>query len=215
MGPADFLPEMNEIGLIVKLGRWVIDDVCRQISDWQAHYDGIVNVSVNVSFREFCDPGLVPHIVDRLARHRLTAANLTLEISEGVVIRDPATAARVIGSLHSMGVGLQIDGIGGGASAVHALRNFPIRALKIDRSFIRDLGVDAKTADLVKVVIDMGRALGCDVVAEGVETESQLALLREMGCRNVQGFLFTPAVEADAAARLLGRSLSDRGGRSA
>jgi diguanylate cyclase (GGDEF)-like protein/PAS domain S-box-containing protein len=215
VGPADFLPEMQEIGLIVKLGRWVIDDVCRQISEWQAHYDGIVNVSVNVSFREFCDSGLVPHIVECLARHRLIAANLTLEISEGVVMRDPAAAVRVIGSLNSMGVGLQIDGIGGGASAVHALRNFPIRALKIDRSFIRDLGVDAKTADLVKVVIDMGRALGCDVVAEGVETETQLALLREMGCRNVQGFLFTPAVEADAAARLLGRSLSERSDRPA
>jgi diguanylate cyclase (GGDEF)-like protein/PAS domain S-box-containing protein len=215
VGPSEFLPDMLEIGLIVRLGRWVLDTVCRQIGRWQSHYDGVINVSVNVSDREFCDPGLLPHIVDCLGRHEVSAANLTLEVTEGVVMRDPEASAVIIGALQSVGIGLQIDGIGAGASVVHALRQFPIRALKINRSFIRDLDVDARTIDLVQVVIDMGRALRCDVVAEGVETEAQLALLREMGCRNAQGFLFTEAVDAAAAAQLLGRPLAPRTDRPA
>jgi diguanylate cyclase (GGDEF)-like protein len=210
VGPADFLPEMQEIGLIVKLGRWVIDDVCRQIAEWQTMYDGTVDVSINLSHREFGDPGLVPHIVDCIARNGITAANLTLEVTEGVIMGDVAAAAVIVDALHTAGIGVQIDGIGAGTSAVHALRHFPIQALKIDRSFIRDIDVDPRTSNLVKVVIEMGHALGCEVVAEGVETEAQLERLREMGCRAAQGFLFTEAIDGASAAKLLGRSLAPR-----
>jgi diguanylate cyclase (GGDEF)-like protein len=215
VGPAEFLPDMQEIGLIVKLGRWVIDDVCRQIAEWQSTYDGPINVSVNLSHREFGDLGLVSHIVECLDRHRISAASLTLEVTEGVIMRDVAAAAEIVGVLHAAGIGVQIDGIGAGTSAVYALRHFPIQAMKIDRSFIRDIDVDSRTSNLVRVVIDMGNALGCDVVAEGVETEAQLAMLREMGCRAVQGFLFTAAVNAAAARELLGRPLAPGSDRSA
>ncbi|MEP7112442.1 MAG: EAL domain-containing protein [Ilumatobacteraceae bacterium] len=210
LGPADFLHDVEEIGLIVQLGRWVVSDVCRQIAEWQRSYNGAVNVSVNVSHREFADPGLLPHMLDCLRVHGLVATNLTVEINEGVIMHDPEAAAEVVEELHRAGIGVQIDGVGAMASVLHALRQFPIRALKIDRTFIRDLDVDSRTRMLVQTMIDMGRVLGFDVVAEGVETDAQLELLSEMGCRAAQGFLFTEAVEADAAAHFLGRSLVAR-----
>ncbi len=205
--PKDFLPDLEEIGLMVGMGHWVINDVCRQIAVWKRTYRGAVEVSVNVSFREFVDPGLLPHILECLKRHGLAPANLTLEITEGVIRRKPEAAFPLIEQLNAAGIGVQIGGLGTGVSSLQALHLCPIQALKIDREFIRDLDRDPRTAKLVQMIVDLGHAFGFDVVAEGVETEVQLRLLREMGCRTVQGFLFTEPVDADAAGRLLGRSL--------
>jgi diguanylate cyclase (GGDEF)-like protein/PAS domain S-box-containing protein len=207
MRPMDFLPDVEEIGLIVTLGRWVIDDVCRQIAEWKLIYDGSVNVSINVSHREFADPGLLPHILECLGNHNLVPANLTLEITEGVIRRKPEAAPLLIEQLHAAGIGVQIGGVGTGMSALQALHLFPIQALKIDRAFIHDLGVDERTAQLVQMLLDIGETLGFDVVAEGVETAEQLQLLRGMGCHTAQGFLFTEAVSGAEATKLLGRSL--------
>ena len=124
--------------------------------------------------------------------------------------RNPEPAFALIEALHSAGIGVQIGGVGTGMSALGALHMIPIQALKIDRTFIHDLAVDPRTAKLVQIIVDIGQALGFDVVAEGVETEAQLQLLREMGCRTAQGFLFTEAVDGAAAARLLGHSLVTR-----
>jgi EAL domain-containing protein (putative c-di-GMP-specific phosphodiesterase class I) len=157
-----------------------------------------------VSHRLFWDPSLLPHILDCLRRHELTPANLTLEITAGVIVRNPEVARVVIEELHAAGIDLQIDNFGTGMSSLHALHRFPIHGLKIDRSFIRELDVDSRTTELVRIIIDMARALGVDVVAEGVENESQLKLLREMGCHTAQGFWFTGAVDGDAAAQMLG-----------
>ena len=206
----DFLPDVEEIGLIVTLGRWVINDVCRQIRQWQRAYDGAISVNVNVSYREFFDPGLVPLIEECLRRNRLVAGNITLEITEGVIRRKPADAFAVIRQLHAAGIGVQIGGVGTGMSSLHALHLFPIQALKIDRAFIHDLGTDQRTAKLVQIILDIGLALGFDVVAEGVETAGQLQLLQEMGCRTVQGFLFAEAIDAESAGELLGRALTVR-----
>ena len=148
-----------------------------------------MNVSVNVSHRLFWDAGLLPHILDCLRRHGLTPANLTLEITAGVIVRNPNIARDVIEGLHAAGIDLEIDNFGTGMSSLHALHRFPVHGLKIDRSFIRELDVDPRTTELVRIIIDMGRALGVDVVAEGVETEAQLELLREMGCRSRAGLL--------------------------
>ena len=210
LGPTEFLPDVQEIGLIVKLGHWVIDEVCGQIAEWQRTYNASVNVSVNLSHRELLERGLLAHVLDCVARHGLLPANITLEITESMALRHPEASAAIITDLHAAGVGVQIDGVGAGASAINALRWFPIQALKIDRTFIRDLEDDRRTTALVGNLIDMGHALGIDVVAQGVETEGQLALLREMGCRKVQGFLFAEAVDAATAGQLLGRSLVSR-----
>jgi diguanylate cyclase (GGDEF)-like protein/PAS domain S-box-containing protein len=206
----EFLPDVEEIGLIVTLGRWVINDVCGQIRQWQRAYEGAISVNVNVSYREFFDPGLVPLIEECLRRHHLVAGNITLEITEGVIRRKPADAFAVIRQLHAVGIGVQIGGVGTGMSSLHALHLFPIQALKIDRAFIHDLGTDQRTAKLVQIILDIGLALGFDVVAEGVETAGQLRLLQEMGCRTVQGFLFAEAIDAESAGELLGRALTVR-----
>jgi diguanylate cyclase (GGDEF)-like protein len=207
VGPMEFLPDAEEIGLIVALGRWVIEDVCRQISVWQQSYDGTVNVSVNVSHREFSDPGLQAHIRECIRRNQLSPANLTLEITESVIRRNPGSAYTVIEQLHEIGIGVLISGVGTGMSSLEALRRFPIQALKIDRAFIKDLAVDSRTPKLVQMIIDIGKGLGLEVVAEGVESAAQLELLRKMGCRTAQGFWFAEPVDSTAAARLLGRSL--------
>jgi EAL domain-containing protein (putative c-di-GMP-specific phosphodiesterase class I) len=204
----DFLPDTEEIGLIVTLGRWVVDDVCRQIAQWQWSYDGTVNVSVNISRREFSDPGLLPHILESLRRHGLKPVNLTLEVTESVIRSMPEASHTLIEQLHAAGIGVEIAGVGTGMSSLKALHHFSIQALKIDRAFIRELGTDPRTAKLVQMIVDIGQTLGFDVVAEGVETRAQLDLLREMGCRTAQGFLFTGVVDADAATQLLGRSLA-------
>jgi EAL domain-containing protein (putative c-di-GMP-specific phosphodiesterase class I) len=203
--PPDFLPAMEETGLMVKLERWIIDEVCRQIALWDLTYDGMVNVSVNVSHRLFWDPGLELHILECLRRHGLAPGNLTIEIAAGVIVRNPEVAREIIEGLHAAGIDVQIDNFGAGMSSLRALHRFPVHGLKIDRSFISELDVDRRTTDLVRIIIEMGRALGIDVVAEGVETEAQLELLREMGCRGAQGFWFTRAVDGDAAADLLGQ----------
>jgi EAL domain-containing protein (putative c-di-GMP-specific phosphodiesterase class I) len=173
----------------------------------------MVNVSINASHREFADPGLLPHIHDCLRRYGLVPANLTLEITESVIMRNPDAARAIIEELNTAGVGVQIDDFGTGAS-LHALHRFGLQALKIDRSLTEELDADARTARLVQIIIAIGDALGVDVVAEGVETAAQLEVLRGMGCRNAQGFWFTEAVDGAAAARLLGHALPLRAGES-
>jgi EAL domain-containing protein (putative c-di-GMP-specific phosphodiesterase class I) len=204
--PADFLPGMAETGLMVTLGRWIVEEVCRQIAQWQRSYDGTVNVSINVSHQEFADGGLLPHLLACLRRFALAPANLTLEVTESVIVRNPAIARVTIEALQAAGFGVQIDDFGTGAS-LHALHRFPLQALKIDQSLTHDLDLDPRTARFVEIIIAMGQALGVDVVAEGVETSAELALLLEMGCRHAQGILFGEAVDAAAAAQLLGQSL--------
>ena len=207
VGPSDFLADMEEAGLVVPLGHWVIDDVGRQIAAWRRTYCGALNVSINLSNREFVDAGLIPHIRACIERHGIAAEHLTLEITEGIITRSPESARTTLEGLHAIGIRVQIDNFGTSTSSLHALRCLPVQALKIDRSFIRDLDVDARTTKLVEIIIAMGRAIGIDVIAEGVETAAQLNLLREMGCHSAQGFWFTEAVDAAGAAGMLGRSL--------
>jgi EAL domain-containing protein (putative c-di-GMP-specific phosphodiesterase class I) len=204
--PPDFLPGIVETGLMVTLGRWIVEEVCRQIAQWQQLYDGTVNVSINVSHQEFADADLLPHVLSCLRRYALAPPNLTLEITESVIVRNPASARVTIEALQAAGLGVQIDDFGTGAS-LHALHRFPLQALKIDRSLTHDLDHDPRTARFVEIIIAMGKALGVDVVAEGVETSAELALLLEMGCDNAQGFWFSEAVDAAAAAQLLGQTL--------
>jgi predicted signal transduction protein with EAL and GGDEF domain len=210
VAPMDFLPVMETTGQMVPLGRWIIDEVCRQIAHWKRSYDGMVSVSVNVSHREFWDAGLLPHILDCLRRHSLEPANLTLEITANVILRKPDVSGAIIEQLHAAGINVQIDGIGTGTTSLLALHRFPVQALKIDRSFIQALDVDPRTTELVRIIVGVGEALGVDVVGEGVETATQVELLRGMGCHNMQGFWFTKAVDGAAAEELLGHRFPGR-----
>ncbi|MGV8979312.1 MAG: EAL domain-containing protein [Cellulomonas sp.] len=208
VGPDDFLPLMQETALIVRLGRWIIAEVCHQIAAWRTVHDGLVNVSVNVSDREFWHPGLVDHVRACLAADGLSADSLTLEITEGVIMRRPELARHIMDDMHRAGLRLHIDDFGAGHSSLQTLHRYPVEALKIDRAFIADLTQGTTSLELVRAIMAMADALGLEVIAEGIETTDQLAMLRSIGCSVGQGFLFDQAVTGDRAAVLLGGSFA-------
>ncbi|HEX7806153.1 MAG TPA: EAL domain-containing protein [Cellulomonas sp.] len=208
VGPDEFLPLMQETALIVRLGRWIIGEVCRQIAAWRDVHDGVVNVSVNVSDREFWHPGLVDHVRACLAAHDLSPDTLTLEITEGVIMRKPELARHIMDDMHRAGLRLHIDDFGAGHSSLQTLHRYPVEALKIDRAFITGLTEGTTSLELVRAIIAMADALGLEVIAEGIETTEQLAQLRAIGCSVGQGFLFDRAVSGDRAAELLGGSFA-------
>ena len=208
--PDDFLPAMEESGAIVQLGHWIIDEVCRQLAAWGPE---VANVALNVSDREFWHGDLQAQVVAGLARHQLGADRLTLEITEGVIMRRPEVAVRMMRELHDAGLRLHIDDFGTGYSSLETLHRFPVDAFKIDRSFIADLTTSDRIEELVRAIVAMGSALNLDVVAEGVETSEQLEFLQRIGCSAGQGFLFMPAVSGDHALATLGRVLGPLGSR--
>lgn len=209
--PADFLPAMEGNSAIVALGRQVLEQVCAQIADWRATADVPVRVSVNLSHREFWNPELLATVRSLLQEHAVPPECLVLEITESVIMSDPAAALDIMAGLHDAGIRLHVDDFGTGHSSLHALRSFPVDALKIDGSFIRDLGPEQPTA-LVRAIVAMGAALGLEVVAECVETQEQADQLRAMGCTTAQGWLYSRAVPPDDAGPLLGTPLAPRPG---
>ena len=205
--PAEFLPVMEETGLIVQLGHWVLDEVCRQLAAWGPQ---VANVAVNLSDRQFWHRGLLPRVLEALSRHGLAPDRLTLEVTEGVLMRRPEVALHLMQELHAAGLHLHIDDFGTGYSSLETLHRFPVDAFKIDRSFIRGLATDGRGTELITALVDLGRSLGVAVVAEGVETDDQLAFLQRIGCATGQGYLFMPAVTGPEAAQLLGRDLAEQ-----
>jgi diguanylate cyclase (GGDEF)-like protein len=202
--PAEFLPVMEETGLIVQLGHWILTEVCRQLVTWGP---GVVNVSINVSDSEFWRQDLLTHVLETLREHDLAADRLTLEITEGVLMRRPEVALRMMHKMHDAGLRLHIDDFGTGYSSLETLHRFPVDAFKIDRSFIRSMTSADNSAELIRALVTIGKALGLAVVAEGVETREELTSLQEIGCATGQGYLFLPAVTGDRVADLIGHSL--------
>ncbi|MFW2513767.1 EAL domain-containing protein [Demequina sp. SO4-13] len=206
--PHDFLADLEQTSLILDLGHWVLDEVCRQLTEWQP---SAVNVSVNISDKEFWSQNLLNRVLSTLERHELSPSRLTLDITESVLMRRPEVALRIMHKLHEAGLTLHIDDFGTGYSSLETLHRFPVEAFKIDQTFIQSLSSAENSSELIASLVKMGGALGLAVVAEGVETEGQLALLRELGCATGQGFLFMPAVTGERASTLLGRTLRDDG----
>ncbi|WP_199424327.1 EAL domain-containing protein [Actinotalea solisilvae] len=204
MLPGDFLPVMAESGTIVTLGQWIVDEVAAQVAAWRRTYDGPVSVSVNLSHREFWSEQLLATVTQALTRHRVPPSCLVLEITESVIMSDPEAARQIMADLHAAGVRLHIDDFGTGHSSLNALRAFPVDALKIDQSFVAQLATDHQTSELVRIIVAMGRTLGMEVVAEGVETPEQEERLRTMGCVQAQGWLYARALPGDEAGAMLG-----------
>ena len=202
--PDEFLPAMEETGLIVQLGHWVITEVCRQLVEWGPE---VVNVSINISDKEFWSQDLLTRVLATLQLHNLAPDRLTLEITEGVLMRRPELALRTMKKMHEAGLRLHIDDFGTGYSSLETLHRFPVDAFKIDRSFIRTMASSENSVELISALVKLGKALGIAVVAEGVETAEQLEFLQEIGCATGQGYLFMPAVAGDRVADLLGHSL--------
>lgn len=206
--PTEFLPVLDDTPGIVALGTWVVGAVCAQLAAWR-RAGATVTVSVNLSHREFWSPGLPDVVARALAAHDVPPACLVLEITETVAMTDVEAARGRLAELRALGVGLHVDDFGTGTSSLHALRSFPVDALKIDGSFVRELDGAAPGAPLVSVIIQMGRALGIDVVAECVETADQAARLRALGCADAQGWLYAAALPAADVGPLLGTRLTE------
>ena len=205
IGPDQFIPVAESTGLIVSIGRWVIDRVCELLADWREQGRHDLYIGINVSPRQFRDPDLVGDIQAALARHGLPGSCLLVEVTEGLVLGDSRDVRAMLERMSELGVRLAMDDFGTGYSSLSYLKRYPFDVLKIDRSFVRDLSHDADDKALVAAAIHMGQALGLQVVAEGVETSTQLDELRAMGCDLAQGYLFGTPMAADAfAARWLG-----------
>ena len=201
--PLDFIPLAEERGLIVPIGRWVIQAACRQIRDWRAQGVHVPPVAVNLSARQFASETLVGDIRTAMIDNGVSPADLEVELTESVLMADPERANEVLQQLHTMGVRISIDDFGTGYSSLSYLKRFPAQTVKIDRSFIRGLPSDADDLAITEAVIAMAHSLGLNVVAEGVETSEQLAALRMLGCDEAQGFLLgRPMPALELASRL-------------
>jgi len=201
--PGKFIPLAEEIGLIVPIGRWVIETACAQNAQWQK--DGLppIIVSVNVSARQFWNKELVSHVKGALEKSGLAPKYLGLELTESMIMQDLLQAISTMQELKAIGVRLSIDDFGTGYSSLSALKSFPVACLKIDQSFIKALSDDDDDRAIVAAVISLGQKLKLRVIAEGVETDEQLKFLRENGCDEVQGFHFSKPIPPDDLASLL------------
>ena len=203
VSPVDFIPLAEETGLIVPLGTWVLKEACRQVRTWQCDGQPKLSVAVNLSARQF-RKGDLPQLVSEILHEvGLDPTLLELELTESMVMDDPAGAERTMQTLKDLGVGLSLDDFGTGYSSLNYLRRFPVDSLKIDRSFIRDVATDPSGASVVTSVIDIAHNLGLTAVAEGVETQEQLAFLTGCGCDMLQGYLFSKPLPAEEFGELL------------
>ena len=202
--PSTFIPVAEETGLIVPLGNWVITEACRQMREWKAIRDSSnLNMSVNVSSLQLTHPDFVSHVQRALQAAEMSPAQLTLEVTESVLMDGIENAVSTLSALRHMGVTLSIDDFGTGYSSLSYLATLPIDALKVDRSFIERMSRDGDGSEIVKAIFKLGQALSKQVFAEGIETGAQLSLLQELGCEYGQGFLISRPVDAARAAGFL------------
>ncbi len=193
--PGAFIPVAEESGFIIAIGDWVMAQAIRQAAAWRAAGTALA-VSINVSALQFQQPDFVDRVASGLRDHDLPGHLLELELTESVLVQDAHDALGRLSQLADLGVQLAIDDFGTGYSSLSYLKRFPIERLKIDRSFINGVPGDDSDVGIVRAIIQMSRALGMKVIAEGVETEPQRAFLRDAGCDQFQGFLFAPALDA-------------------
>ena len=203
LSPNYFIPVAEETGMIVQIGRWVLQTACEQNVAWQRQGLPSVCVAVNLSVRQFADENLLDDIATVLRETGLAPHLLEIEITEGMVVHNPERAIKLLTAIKGMGVRLAIDDFGTGYSSLGQLKNFPIDTLKVDRSFIRDLATNAEDKAITEAIIAMGKTLSLTVVAEGVETQEQEAFLREHSCDEMQGFYFSKPVAPEEFATLL------------
>ena len=207
VAPAEFIPVLEETGLIVQASEWVLNAVCRQLAQWRREGIEVLPVAMNLSAREFLAPDLGRTIKRILQSHAIAPSLLELEITESSLMVNPQEAARTLEYLKGLGVGLAIDDFGTGYSSLSYLKRFPLDALKVDRSFVRDITTDANDAAITLAVISMAHSLGLKVVAEGVEDAAQLEFLARHGCDQVQGYFLARPVDARGAERFLREGL--------
>jgi diguanylate cyclase (GGDEF)-like protein/PAS domain S-box-containing protein len=203
VGPDAFIELAEETGLIVPIGEWVLNEACRQLMEWRAsgQVSETFSMAVNLSARQLAQADLVSRVADALARTGAPPEQVCLEITESVLMAE--TTIEAIDALRALGVRLSIDDFGTGYSSLGYLRRFPVDSVKVDRSFVDGLGTESEDSAIVAAVVGLGHALGLSVVAEGVETERQLAELGALGCDRAQGFFFARPQPADVFASIV------------
>ncbi len=203
--PSEFIPLVEDAGLVIPIGEWAIRTVCRQSAQWIA--DGLesIPVAVNLASTHLRERGLPALVAQALKEHGVSAACLEIEVTESILLADPELSVRIAQELAEMGVQISIDDFGTGYSSLAYLKKLPIASLKIDRSFVRDLGTDPDDEAIVTAIIALAHSLKLKVVAEGVETEAQLAFLQSLSCDEYQGFLTSRAVDPEEFKRLMRR----------
>ncbi|TFW35763.1 EAL domain-containing protein [Massilia horti] len=201
--PAEFVPVMEETGLVVRVGEWIIDEACRQIAAWNAGGVSDVRVAVNVSSRQFVEGDLEGTVRRSIERHGIEPGLLELELTESVLMSNFEHTSEVLGRLKELGIKIAIDDFGTGYSSLAYLKRFPIDKLKIDVAFVRDITTNPDDAAIALAIITMAHSLHMLVIAEGVESRAQMAYLRRHRCDEIQGFHFSRAVPAEKVAALV------------
>ena len=200
--PGEFIPLAEETGAIVAIGEWVLRTACRELVGWLDAGVAPLRLALNISGRQYNDPNLVPCVRQTLEATGFPAHLLELELTESVIMEDVVDAAKRLGDLHGLGINLAVDDFGTGYSSLSYLKRFPIRSLKVDRSFVKDIAHNESSAAIARAIIAFGSALGLKVIAEGVESHDQYDILRGCGCDELQGYLFSRPVPAEDAKKL-------------
>jgi diguanylate cyclase (GGDEF)-like protein/PAS domain S-box-containing protein len=208
VAPGEFIPLAEETGMIVPIGDWVIAQACQQLAHWRAGGLGSLRVAINLSARQLRDKGLPVRVAQLMNEYRLGAGALELEITESSVMQEPAQAIALLDALKASGASLAIDDFGTGYSSLSYLKMFPLDRLKIDRSFVSDIEHDANDAAIVGAAVSLAHNLGLRVVAEGVETATQLARLQHLGCDELQGYHLCRPLPAAAVERFVRDNLA-------
>ena len=201
ISPYHFIEAAEDTGILVSIGHWLIVEACRQLREWQgdSYLQPPMNVTVNVSARQFADARLVNDLQDALEQTGIDPSRLQLEITESVASVDPKLTITVLSHLKHMGVGVILDDFGTGSTSLRGLRQFPIDALKIDRSLIREMQSDRATADIVELIIALAHRMNLKAIAEGIETAKQMECLMALGCEYGQGYYFSQPLDAKEA----------------
>ncbi|USK56828.1 EAL domain-containing protein [Cytobacillus solani] len=196
ISPADFIPLAEDTGLIIPIGAWVIETACKQIKDWSDKGEKDFKVAINISPKQFQQHSLLTIIQKAIEKHRIHPKCLEIEITEGAM-QDTKDTSPILSGLKDLGVSISVDDFGTGYSSLSYLKKFPIDVLKIDKSFVKDVHVNEKDAAITTTIIHLGRSLGMEVIAEGVENDEQAQFLLNANCHKAQGFLYSKPLPAD------------------
>ncbi|MCL6573969.1 MAG: bifunctional diguanylate cyclase/phosphodiesterase, partial [Bacillus sp. (in: Bacteria)] len=196
ISPSIFIPLAEDTGLIISIGNWVIEQTCAQIKRWNDKGFTDIHVAINISPKQFQHPNLVHFIQSMIRKYKIQAFSLGIEITEGAM-SDTLETLPILKKVKELGISISVDDFGTGYSSLSYLKNFPIDVLKIDQSFIKDILVDEKDAAITSTIIHLGKSLGLEVVAEGVENKQQVEFLAKAGCHKIQGYYFSKPVPAE------------------